>query len=382
MKYPAGSFCGASIVIKTAHDVRPLCSLEAGVPEERRLHVLDGIRGVAAIVVVIGHLPKIWIAENFSHFYLAVDLFFMLSGFVIAFAYEEKLKSGLSARRFMLIRYIRLYPLYIVGTLIGIMSAIITYAMGKGDLSFASLTTAIVTAVLMLPSPSFGDTDGLMPLNPPAWSLLFELIMNFGYALVLFRLATTTISLIVVSSAVVLIWIDLHLHSLHTGMSWSTALYGITRVIFPYCVGILLYRTTSKGQTSGVFAYAFPLVLLFALMGHGLRPEVTELVSLVFLFPFIIFGGAKIDASNSIGFHFLGKISYGLYVTSVPIITLLSRILHASHIDENFLWPWFGYIVIAVLVSFAAFLNTHFDVPARKYIRDWLIPTKTGRELS
>ncbi len=364
-------------MIVIARDVRPVPSLTKNVSQERRFHVLDGIRGIAAIVVVIGHMPKSWIAENFSHFYLAVDLFFMLSGFVIAFAYEHRLKSGLGARQFMLFRYIRLYPLYIAGTLIGIMSGIITCAMGKGDLSFAALGTAIATAVLMLPSPNFGETDGLTPLNPPAWSLLFELVMNFGYALVLFRLATTTIFLIVAFSAVALICTDLHLHSLHTGMTWSTVLFGITRVVFPYCLGILLYRSTTRGQIVTAAAYAFPFVLLLVLMGHGLRPEVTELVSVLFLFPSIIIGGARMDVPNPIVFQFLGKISYGLYVTSVPLITLLSRVLHALLIGETFLWPWFGYMVIAVLIGFTALLDTHFDVPARVYLREWLIPSKT-----
>jgi peptidoglycan/LPS O-acetylase OafA/YrhL len=83
------------------------------------------------------------------------------------------------------------------------------------------------------------------------------------------------------------------------------------------------------------------------------------------------------DVPNPIVFQFLGKISYGLYVTSVPLITLLSRVLHALLIGETFLWPWFGYMVIAVLIGFAALLDTHFDVPARVYLREWLIPSKT-----
>jgi peptidoglycan/LPS O-acetylase OafA/YrhL len=348
--------------------------------ENRRFHLLDGLRGIAAIVVVTGHMPKIWLAGEFSHFYLAVDLFFMLSGFVIAFAYENRLLHGLTAQNFMLIRYIRLYPLYIFGTVIGIISGIIAYKLGKGDLSLSDLLISIPTGLLMLPSPIANTDPGLIPLNPPAWSLLFELLMNFCYALFLFRLSTKKIALIVVLSAVVLIATDLHLHSLHTGMTWPTIQYGVARVVFPYCFGILIFRVMPTSQVSSAWAYALPFSVLLIFMGHGARPEVTELLGVVLAFPVIVAAGASFDVPKPGLFEFLGMASYAIYVTSVPVITLTSRVLHTWHFNETALRPWFGYVVIAGLLALAYLLDA-YDKRARQMMKEWLRARKSASEV-
>jgi peptidoglycan/LPS O-acetylase OafA/YrhL len=345
--------------------------------ENRRFHLLDGLRGIAAIVVVTGHMPKIWLAGEFSHFYLAVDLFFMLSGFVIAFAYEQRLSRGLTAKAFMLIRYIRLYPLYIFGTVIGIISGIIAYALGKGDLSFSDLLISIPTGLLMLPSPIINTDPGLIPLNPPAWSLLFELGMNFCYALFLFRLSTRMIALVVALSAVALIATDLHLHSLHTGMTWPTIQYGVARVVFPYCFGILIFRMMPTSQISSAWAYVLPFSVLLIFMGHGARPEVTELLGVVLAFPVIVAAGAKLDVPKPALFRFLGVASYAIYVTSVPMITLISRVLHISAISETSLQPWFGYVVIGGLLALAYLLDP-YDQRARQMMKSLLMAKKSS----
>jgi peptidoglycan/LPS O-acetylase OafA/YrhL len=339
--------------------------------EDRRFHLLDGLRGIAAIVVVTGHMPKIWLAGEFSHFYLAVDLFFMLSGFVIAFAYEKRLLHGLSAKEFMLIRYIRLYPLYVFGTVIGIISGIIAYTLGKGDLSFSDLLISIPTGLLMLPSPIANTDPGFIPLNPPAWSLLFEIMMNFCYGLFLFRLPTKAVALIVAFSAIALIATDLHLHSLHTGMTWPTIQYGFARVVFPYCFGVLIFKMMPTSQISTGWAYAIPFSVLLIFMGHGARPEVTELLGVLLAFPLLLAAAAKFDVPRPGLFEFLGMASYAVYVTSVPVITLISRVLHTLQINETALRSWFGYVVICGLLALAYMLDA-YDKRARRILKEWL----------
>jgi peptidoglycan/LPS O-acetylase OafA/YrhL len=334
------------------------------------------LRGIAAIIVVTGHMPKIWLAGEFSHFYLAVDLFFMLSGFVIAFAYEKRLLRGLSAKEFILIRYIRLYPLYIFGTVIGIISGTVAYTLGKGDLSLSDLLISIPAGLLMLPSPITNTDPGLIPLNSPAWSLLFEIMMNFWYAFFLFRLSTKKIALIVVISAVALVATDLHLHSLHTGMTWPTIQYGVARVVFPYCFGILIFRMMPTSQISSAWAYALPFSVLLIFMGHGARPEVTELLGVLLAFPVIVAAGARFDVPKPGLFEFLGMASYAIYVTSVPVITLISRVLHTLQINETSLRPWFGYTVIAGLLVLAYHLDA-YDKRVRQMMKTLLTARKS-----
>lgn len=93
----------------------------------RTFHTLDGLRGVAAGTVLIYHFPSLWSPASAPSAYLAVDLFFLMSGFVIEHAYGQRLATGLGVRRFLLLRLIRLYPLYLVGT--GITALAIAGAM-------------------------------------------------------------------------------------------------------------------------------------------------------------------------------------------------------------------------------------------------------------
>lgn len=132
-----------------------------------KYQTLDGIRGIAALMIVLHHTGYYFSGLPFARSYLAVDLFFVLSGFVIAEAYSTRLKDGLSCFEFMRIRIIRLYPLYLLGTLLGIIH--IAGVMMGGNNSenwtvFELLITAAV-AILMLPTPI---NQTLYPLNGPS----------------------------------------------------------------------------------------------------------------------------------------------------------------------------------------------------------------------
>src|ERR1700679_45238 len=152
----------------------------------RKYHTLDGIRGVAAIMVLVFHAGSYFgalgIQISKSESYLAVDLFFVLSGFVIAEAYAKRLSKGPSAVDFMKIRVIRLYPLYLLGLLIGTVFILGHLRLGDNSLnqwSGSILAKDFLCALFMLPTPF---SSSLYPINLPSWSLLFELIVNGLYA--------------------------------------------------------------------------------------------------------------------------------------------------------------------------------------------------------
>jgi peptidoglycan/LPS O-acetylase OafA/YrhL len=92
---------------------------------------LDGLRGVAAMSVGILHAGQIFNVDIIPrHGYLAVDFFFCLSGFVIAYAYEERLFGQHSWGRFALLRVIRLYPMIVVGTALGTIATLFNPSAG------------------------------------------------------------------------------------------------------------------------------------------------------------------------------------------------------------------------------------------------------------
>jgi peptidoglycan/LPS O-acetylase OafA/YrhL len=78
-----------------------------------RIALLDGLRGLCALLIVFFHFHMVGDGLH-NHAYLAVDVYFLLSGFVVASAYEARLKSGAGVGWFFGVRMARLYPLYIL----------------------------------------------------------------------------------------------------------------------------------------------------------------------------------------------------------------------------------------------------------------------------
>jgi peptidoglycan/LPS O-acetylase OafA/YrhL len=118
--------------------------------ESTRYATLDGLRGIAAIAVVIYHLPIE--PKLVPHGYLAVDFFLMLSGFVLALAYSDKLHSGMSFRSFFLKRAIRLYPIAIVGTAIGAAHLLLWHALGQENApALSEIAKETALNILLIP---------------------------------------------------------------------------------------------------------------------------------------------------------------------------------------------------------------------------------------
>ncbi len=144
--------------------------MQPAAQDRRTFHTLDALRGIAALAVVCFHRRE----GRFPSAYLAVDLFYVMSGFVLAYAYDSRFAAGLSWRRFMAQRLIRLWPLYALGVIITLVSAVLAgdqKAWAQAPLQF-----------LFLPAQPGPDHAPLYPLNLPAWSLMFELAINFVWA--------------------------------------------------------------------------------------------------------------------------------------------------------------------------------------------------------
>ena len=191
---------------------------------ENRFAVLDGIRGIAAIFIVTIHTRAFWDIPP-SRAYLAVDIFFILSGFVIAHAYETKLQDAkISLREFVLIRLIRLYPLFLLS--VAFSAVVHAYPLLTGRPSefedIWQLAAAVIKTALFIPNHATGPNDNaLFHLNVPYWSLAAELLVNFGYGVLRPRLSNRVLGAIVILSALALARCALYFGHLNEGSDWG-----------------------------------------------------------------------------------------------------------------------------------------------------------------
>ena len=231
-----------------------------------RYEILDGLRGVAALIVVAFHLFETYSrgtdTQILNHGYLAVDFFFILSGFVIGYAYDDRW-DRMSLADFFKRRLVRLHPLVVVGTLIG---ALMFYIGDNprvplvGDTSWWQVLLLMLLGMTMLPALKSWDIRGwgeTNPLNGPTWSLMWEYVANILYALFIRRLPKAVLGLLVGASAVLTldICLNIDMFGLLAGREyaantviggWSITAeqgyIGAVRLAFPFLCGLLISR--------------------------------------------------------------------------------------------------------------------------------------------
>ena len=214
-------------------------TISPGVGVKPRYELLDGLRGVAAVLVIWYHFFEGFATsptdQMLNHGYLAVDFFFVLSGFVIGYAYDDRWRGGLTAGRFMLRRVIRLHPMVVLAIVLGTVAYIIQGSV-KWDgtpVPLSMLLLSVLLGLLLIPVlPGAGaDVRGngeMFPLNGPGWSLFFEYIGSILYAIILHRLSTRWLAAVVVASGVGLAacaFGDMS-GAYHLGVGWSMADWG------------------------------------------------------------------------------------------------------------------------------------------------------------
>lgn len=235
-------------------------------PNER-LYTLDAMRGLAAILVAAYHLQNIRL-ELVPSGYLAVDFFFALSGVVIAMAYDRRFAVGLPVKDFMLQRFVRLYPMFALGFALMfvklVAKIVLDGAHALGPVSFGIST--ILNAVL-LPSPVGGEE--VFPLNPPAWSLFFELLINLIFALFLLRLKPRALLPIIAISGVALVAALLLFGSANIGWNNATFWGGIPRVGYAFILGVAIFRSGLLRRAKPGLWFFLPIVIMSAALIHA-----------------------------------------------------------------------------------------------------------------
>lgn len=314
--------------------------------------LLDGLRGVAALLVVIYHIFEgLAFAEatdgvgsglitTFNHGHIAVDFFFILSGFVISYAYDDRWNK-MTPGGFFKRRLIRLHPMLLMGAVIGA-TAFFAAGCERWDGSVATtgwvmiamlLTMFMIPAVPGIPYEVRGNGE-MFPLNGPSWSLFFEYLGNICYALFMRRMSTKVLAFFTLLLAVLhgFFFIgDVSGYDM-IGVGWTIDKInfwgGFIRMLFPFSMGMLLARTFKPRKVKGAFwICTLVLIVLFALPyipsngGISLN-SLYEFVCIALIFPALVWLGAcgsACGATSKVN-NFLGELSYPLYIVHYPIM--------------------------------------------------------------
>ncbi|MEP7295453.1 MAG: acyltransferase [Burkholderiales bacterium] len=328
-------------------------------PPPARYLTLDAMRGVAALTVVCFHLAP-WTVRSG---YLAVDFFFLLSGFVIARTYGDRLRRGLGFRGFIATRAIRLFPLLAAGVALGLIRHLLQIGRASSPaLAPVDLILSVVCNLAFLPAPT---SPLLSPIDGPTWSLVLEMAANAAWALLVILGLRRWMPALVAISAVVLVWAGLNLGSLNAGYTWEYLHVGFARVAFSFGAGVFFarFRLNSRqgGWVSAVLCIALP-ALLFLRVGTG--SAAYDLTFIFIMGPALFFLGASHEPPVPLRglARRLGELSYPIYVIHSPLLHLVENFAKSVGAPRYVWTP--AFLVVAVVLSF--FLARYWDGPMRR----------------
>ena len=369
--------------------------------------LLDALRGAAALMVVWYHFFEGFaFAEGtaittFNHGHLGVDLFFMLSGFVISYAYDDRWNSThnrLTLKEFFKRRLIRLHPMLIMGAVIGLITFLLQGGV-KWDGTATPMSWSIVALVLtMLFIPAYPgapyDLRGngeMYSLNGPSWSLFFEYIGNILYALIIRRLGNRALAVLTTALGVAWCWFattDVSGYDM-IGIGWTldTANFfgGLLRMMFPFSLGMLLARNFKPVKIKGIFWIAWAILFTlfsvpaFAKCGAVSINGLYEFACILFVFPAIVWltaSGETSGKASSTFCKFLGDISYPLYIVHYPVMYLFYAWLIENKLYTlSETWP-VVIMVFAINIALAYACLKLYDEPVRRWLTKRFINRK------
>lgn len=335
--------------------------------KQARLLSLDALRGVAAIAVLFHHAERelhLGVGFGFNYGYLAVDVFFLMSGFVIAHAYEPRMDARMGLTHFMKLRLQRLYPMMLLGAVLGIAVAAWHGASG------GSFLLTSISALIMLPLVWSGPV--LFPINIPEWSIFFEIVANALHRLLAPVLTLRLLVTILILSLVMLGVAGWRLHGLANGFSPETFWGGFPRTFFSYFTGVFLYRTQSRWQ-GRMPTLPLPLLLIAflavvlgeAMLGGRVPASAYWAAAVIVVFPvgLMLLAQARVAPSFARIAEALGELSFPLYAVHMPLLLIVAPVILPLGLPLRF-FAAIGVVLAVMAISLA--LAYAYDRPVRK----------------
>lgn len=366
-------------------------------------NLLDGLRGVAALLVVWYHVHEGFafagggMITGINHGYLAVDFFFMLSGFVISYAYDDRWAKGFSLKDFFKRRIIRLHPMVVIGTIIGAVTFILQGSVqwDGTHIATSAVMIALLCAMFMIPATpgcryEVRGNGEMFPLNGPSWSLFFEYLGNVLYALIIRRIPKMALTwLVVVLGILHVCFAVLNISGYGSiGVGWTidkvNFMGGMLRMLFPFTAGMLVARNFRAINIRGAFWICSAILLaLFCVPYLPQTLKVNENLSLtlngafesfciVIVFPLLVWLGASGSTSHTVSdriCNFLGDISYPLYIIHYPFMYLFyAWLIDTEKYTLVETWP-VVLVLYAGCISVAYLCLKLYDIPVRKWLK-------------
>lgn len=409
----------SAVVPRNPHRLpKPMNQNNVYLEPKPRYEILDGLRGVAAMMVVAFHLFETYSAgpahQILNHGYLAVDFFFVLSGFVIGYAYDDRWDK-MSAWNFCKRRLIRLHPMVVFGSFLGLL----LYYFGDcptfaiiGQTEWYKPLILFLIGCTMIPVGASMDIRGwseTYPLNGPAWSLMLEYVGNILYALFIRRLPKIALAILVVLFAGMTIMLCLNVDPLGVlaphhyaaftviggwGIDACQLWVGFTRLLFPFFCGLLLARCRKFIRVKGAFWLCSLIMIAVLAMprlgadpvaftdsgvvfnaAEGMKNGIYEAICILIVFPLVVMMGAGSSIRGKKSFAFckwLGDISFPLYITHFPLV-YMQIAWKAAHEDAplgTHISAGLGIWICAIMLAYASLKL--YDEPVREWLKDKL----------
>lgn len=362
-------------------------------------NILDGLRGIAAITVVCFHLFEAFatshLDQKINHGYLAVDFFFILSGFVVGYAYDDRWKT-MKTMDFIKRRVIRLQPMVVMGALIG---GATFYLQGcpVWDVTVVTVGALLIATLLnafLIPATPASEVRGLgemYPLNGPTWSLFFEYIGNLLYVLFIRKLPTKALAVLVAIAGCGLAAFAMFgpYGDLCAGFQLTSTEFtgGFLRLLFSFSAGLLLSRVFKPIKIKGAFwLCSLSVIVLLAVpriggAEHLWMNGLYDSLCCIAFFPLIVFLGASGKTTDKYTVRickFLGDISYPLYMVHYPFIYIYYAWVKNGNL--TFVQSLPGAIALvagSILLAYACM--KFYDEPVRRYLTKRFLPKKPNK---
>lgn len=347
----------------------------------KRFYVLDGLRGMLACTVVTYHLLQVAYLSNFAnplhHAYLAVDFFFLLSGWVLAHAYDNRWEK-ITIKQFFRTRLIRLHPMAFAGVLLG--SIAYCFAFRNNYIptpSAGQLCLMLALQLFLLPSPDYlHDYPVTHPLNLPMWSLFQEYLVNVSFGLLAKKInRLMLVSCLTVSGVALIITANLQ-GNLGGGWDWANFWVAPFRAFYSFFAGVCLYRYRLKIRLQIPIPIFFLAVL--GLLAAPILPlnGLYDAFCILILFPILLLTGASLKTSPFLeqSCRLLGELSYPIYLVHYPLVTIFWFWVHKSP-QHLISLKWGLVFTFLAITTLSLLILQYYDKPVRRWLSKKFLST-------
>lgn len=336
---------------------------------------MDGMRGVGAVMVVIGHCLIFWggLPIRLQLMPYLVDMFFVLSGVVIAYAFEPRLRRGMTIGGFMLQRVVRLYPIYTVGIAMGLVVHSIAWLDDNAEPGRIALE--VVPQLFMLPSLNTNEIS-IFTLNGPAWSLFFELCANLLYVAIFRFLSLRVLVGVVIAFAAALTVSSYYYGDMHAGWSQHHIWGGFPRAGFGFFVGVLIFRLMGSptGAPRKISRWMLLILLAPISLSTFAAPEQykipAQLLCAFVYGPLIVWAASLYQPPRFIQklCARAGALSYGIYMLHFPMWAIFERLAWKHPELAKTTGPWIGIGLLVASIALAWVVDRYYDTPVRAWL--------------